>query len=386
MRSTWISAGIAALGGMTLLPFLTGQMPGDREIWEKDIRSNTPLFRFVVQGKAGYINAEGRVVIPPQFRVLGETGRDDFYEGIASAGFGGRFWVNEQGKELDPLSDGAVRIGKAAEGMIRTYRKLNGSRLEGFVDFQGLRVIPEKFEETKEFSEGLAAVRVGGLWGYIDKTGSFAIAPRFLGAEPFSEGAARVIVEGPCMGPWGGGCIIGRVVIRAPEGSSLRQAKYPGCRYSYIDKSGAPLFETTYASADDFSEGLAAFRAVGGYGFIDKTGAIRIPPQFEQVRSFSDGLARFSKGRNWGYIDHTGREVFPAQFEYAADFSEGAAVVGPRFGNVHFIDRSGRKLFDAEYTRASSFRLGLAHVCSGRDCAYIDRTGYAVFRYQSDRE
>lgn len=384
MRWKWVSTGVSALLGAALLPFLSGQMPWDREIWEKDKRSDTPLFRFVVQGKAGYINAEGRVVIPPQFRVLGDIGRDDFYEGIASAGFGGRYWVNAQGKELEPLSDGSTRIGKAAEGMISTYRKLNGSRQEGFVDLQGRRVIPERFEQTKEFSEGLAAVRVGGLWGYIDKTGAFAIAPRFLEAEPFSEGAARVIVEGPCMGPWGGGCIIGRVAIGAPEGSSLRQAKYPGCRYSYIDKGGAPLSETTYASADEFSEGLAAIRAVGGAGFIDKTGVIRIPPQFEHVRSFSDGLARFSKGRNWGYIDKSGREVFPAQFEYAADFSEGAAVVGPRFGKVHFIDRSGRKLFNAEYTKASSFRLGLAHVCSDRDCAYIDRTGYAVFRYQRD--
>ncbi|QOY89865.1 WG repeat-containing protein [Paludibaculum fermentans] len=386
MRSNWISAGVSAIGSLALLPFLAGQMPGDKEIWEKDKNSDTPLFRFVVQGKAGYINIEGRVVIQPQFRVLGDIGWDDFHEGIASAGFGGRFWVNEQGKELEPLSDGSERTGKAAEGMIRTYRKLNGSRQEGFVDFQGRRVIPEKFEGTTEFSEGLAAVRVGGLWGYIDKSGAFAIAPRFLEAEPFSEGAARVIAEGPCMSPWRGGCIIGGVAIGAPEGTDVRRAKFPGCRYSYIDKSGVPLFETTYGSADNFSEGLARVSGAGGSGFIDKTGTVRIPLQFRHVRPFSDGMARFLKGRDWGYMDKAGREVFPAQFEYAQDFSEGAAVVGRPFGAVHFIDKGGRKLFDAEYTRASGFRLGLAHVCSGHDCAYIDRTGQAVFRYQSDRE
>lgn len=386
MRWKWVSTGVSALLAVALLPFLSGQMSWDREIWEKDKRSDTPLFRFVVQGKAGYINAEGRVVIQPQFRVLGDIGRDDFYEGIASAGFGGRYWVNAQGKELEPLSDGSTRTGKAAEGMIRTYRKLNGSWQEGFVDIQGRRVIPEKFEQTTEFSEGLAAVRVGGLWGYIDKTGALAISPRFLEAEPFSEGTARVIAEGPCAEMRFMGCLLTRAVVGGSESTKPAQARLPGCRYSFIDQRGALLFLNTYSSADDFSEGLAAVKAVGGTGFIDKTGAIRIPPQYEHVRSFSDGLARFSKGRNWGYIDKTGREVFPAQFEYAADFSEGAAVVGPRFGKVHFIDRSGRKLFDAEYTKASSFRLGLAHVCSGRDCAYIDRTGYAVFRYQRDPE
>src|SRR5215467_16172221 len=38
-----------------------------RAIWEKDPRSSSALFRVILNGKAGYIDEAGRVVIEPQF-------------------------------------------------------------------------------------------------------------------------------------------------------------------------------------------------------------------------------------------------------------------------------------------------------------------------------
>lgn len=81
----------------------------------------------------------------------------------------------------------------------------------GFIDVHGQFVIPPSFTSAQEFSEGLAAVYVGGeshlerstdgspfisyergKWGYIDRTGAIAIPPQFGSAKPFSEGLALV--------------------------------------------------------------------------------------------------------------------------------------------------------------------------------------------------
>ena len=60
----------------------------------------------------------------------------------------------------------------------------------------GKFIINPQFDYADDFSEGLAAVRVGdrntGKWGYIDKKGKFVINPRFDWAFPFSEGLAVV--------------------------------------------------------------------------------------------------------------------------------------------------------------------------------------------------
>jgi hypothetical protein len=70
----------------------------------------------------------------------------------------------------------------------------------GFIDKTGKVVIEPQFDGAESFSEGLAAVKVGGVngnggkYGYIDRMGKFAIALQFDEAASFSEGLAAVKV------------------------------------------------------------------------------------------------------------------------------------------------------------------------------------------------
>ena len=88
----------------------------------------------------------------------------------------------------------------------------------GFIDLTGSFVIPPIFTAAQNFSEGMAAVFIGGRsfiesytgedgrtaryissekgkWGYIDRTGEIKIPPQFGGAHKFSEGLALVTLE-----------------------------------------------------------------------------------------------------------------------------------------------------------------------------------------------
>lgn len=57
-------------------------------------------------------------------------------------------------------------------------------------------VISPKFNETDNFSEGLAGVMVGNKWGYLDQIGTLVIKPHFDKAIEFSDGLACVELNG----------------------------------------------------------------------------------------------------------------------------------------------------------------------------------------------
>ncbi len=76
------------------------------------------------------------------------------------------------------------------------------------------------------------------------------------------------------------------------------------------------VIPAAFASADDFSEGLAV---VGDgeykYWFIDRTGRQAIPQFYTAASKFVMGRAHVRNGvdyysAKWAYIDHAGRAIF----------------------------------------------------------------------------
>ncbi|MDI6782868.1 MAG: WG repeat-containing protein, partial [bacterium] len=104
-------------------------------------------------------------------------------------------------------------------------------------------------------------------------------------ARPFSEGLAAVNIGGFEHGKWG-----------------------------YIDKTGKEIIKLQFKNASGFSEGRAEVSIGKKWGYIDKTGKVVIAPQFDDVWSFQNGLAMVSIGsrvsEKWGWIDKTGKYVW----------------------------------------------------------------------------
>jgi len=354
----------------------------DNPIWPKDKRSDTALFRFVIDGKAGYVDASGKVVVPAKFKVFGNHGYDDFFEGFASTDILRPSLIDSKGAAVEFAPLRISGFDRFSEGLIQATVTLGKVKKTGFADHRGRLVIPAKFDGADAFSEGLASVRLAGKLGYINHTGTLVIAPQFSLAESFSESAARVILaDGPCnfvaYGPCGAA---NPNILGLGEYRQAHDTGYSRCQYAFIDRTGALLFPLRFPDALDFSEGVAAVGDGKHWGFINKAGVFEIPLRFDAVGSFSEGLARFRDGMKWGFIDRTGRIVIRAQYERADDFSAGTAVVGAN-QRVWFIDRQGSKLFSRDYSSASAFRLGLAHVADGQTSDYIDRVGRIVFSY-----
>jgi len=64
----------------------------------------------------------------------------------------------------------------------------------GYADRSGKVIIARSFQSARDFSEGLAPVRINDKWGFIDEKGTIRIRPSFEEAYPFSEGRAAIKV------------------------------------------------------------------------------------------------------------------------------------------------------------------------------------------------
>ena len=356
----------------------------DYPIWIPRNKSADALYRFAKDGKAGYIDATGRVVIPPTLPLLGNYG-SEFHDGLLEIGVSDGKYVDRTGKVV--LDKNLYRGWDFSEGLAVAMRK--GEDLWGFINTNGEFAISPKFATYPKgyvypFSDGLAKIEVGGLFGYIDHTGEFTIPPRLLDGSSFADGMARVVTEGPCVYFPEGGCGFANPVF--PGGK--QGGDHPSCKFTFIDRAGRVVSKDRYDNARDFSEGLAPVRFGGLWGFIDKTGNAVIAPKFEDADIFSSGLSRISAKGLFGYADKSGNVVVPPNFKYAENFSEDFAVVGDGSGVFWYIDKHGVQAFTGRFTAASPFFHGLAHVSlSGRASedspkyAYIDTKGRRVFTY-----
>ena len=135
----------------------------------------------VVDGKCGFIDRKGTVVINPQF-----DGCADFHEGLAVVKAGSKTMViDEKGQtvfepELNPFTS------YYADGLISVCVP-NGFACGpiGYLDKKGRVAIKPQFRIASQFSEGRALINVDEKWGYIDTAGRTVIAPQFVRPLPF---------------------------------------------------------------------------------------------------------------------------------------------------------------------------------------------------------
>jgi hypothetical protein len=222
-----------------------------------------------VKGKFGYIDRTGTFVIKPELPHAGH-----FSDGLAPVVVEGSCIYMTDGPCAGP-----ELVGKPDADNLRSCKFT-------YIDRTGRVITDNRFDAGRDFSEGLAPVRMGTLWGFIDKSGALVIAPQFDDAKPFSSGLARV------------------------RRNSL---------YGFVDKLGSLVIEPQFAHAGDFSDGLAPVNdADRHHWYIDRKGERAFPGEFAEASPFFKGLAHVKllprnptdRQRRFAYIDVTGRRVF----------------------------------------------------------------------------
>lgn len=303
------------------------------------------LFPFEEDGKTGYIDARGKMILKPKW----DAG-SVFVNGVATAsGWNERIYFDERGKELfrvpqmthsQPFGpDGLAYVsyvddymrqrasfydkkGKVtllpvddawtpSEGLAAARKDRgkdttwvgspewkdrydNSKALWGYVDHEGKFVIAEQFSRAKKFFGGLAAVEKG-KWGYIDKRGKLAIAAKLDAASDFDGDWASVCVKKK----WGA-----------------------------IDRKGKLMIPAKFTSPLSFSEDVAAAcDKPSQLGFIDRAGKFLGKARFLELRALHQGAApaRDAKSKKWGLVDRDGQWILKPQLELISEFTDGLA-------------------------------------------------------------
>lgn len=294
----------------------------------------------------------------------------------------------------------------------------DGQGRYGFIDGSGRVRIRPQFDGALPFTEGLAAVRLGGGWGFIDPSGQVVVPLNFYAVSPFSDGLAAVTVAtGGATRPCGYIDHAGRFVIQPQQKFSCDDFSEGFAPVEIYDEQIGESLDgyvtrDGHASggdlrADPFSEGWALVVGVDGSSqYVSSRGKSPIslnlgwvPNTFAAYYSpsgpFSEGLAEVcAKDSSWdfchrfGFIDERGKVVFmlPEGVRVEGQFKDGRALIlqereekvkvemgdgeviemSVRVSAYGYVDRAGRVAIPAKFGDARDFSEGLAAVSKGR--------------------
>lgn len=279
----------------------------------------------------GYIDKMGNEVIPAKFSIAG-----DFKNGIASV-------------DLDKYIDKTGKL--LSNNDLRTHDEIvifSQDEKMGLKHLNGKIVVPCKYDIVQNFSEGMAAVCEETLWGYVDSLGNNIIPCLYRSVNYYDNGV---------MDDWG--------EYGSPdEANDFHEGLVMVMRNRmavFFNKQGKTVIPFVYKRAKDFSEGFAAVKTTQKWGFVDKEGNNVIPCRYDTVASFKEGLAAAVKNGKCGYVNANGQEIVPfifdkpEDYEPLNDFHEGLAIV-KKNGAFGYVDKEGKSTFDVAANKTSKPR------------------------------
>ncbi len=322
-----------------------------------------PLAAYKLDNKWYIIDHEGKAKFNPIDLVYVSGYSEGFYKIYIEAD-GAKFWgfMNQNGEVAVPACD-EIRFFKNGMAMIAdVVDKESELLLFGFINKDGKMVVPKKYLDATEFSEGLAWVMNHDERGYVDTNGRMVLPWDTTGfGSSFSEGLAVMTNKND--------------------------------RFGYIDKQGKTVIPFIYDEVTPFINGLARVNILGKWGFINKKGDLVIPADYVFSHDFVDGfcfvgvpLKNASEYKpQWGIINQGGGIVVEFKYDDVRDFNKGLGAV-MEDGKWKVIDYMGNQIIDKKFDNIESFRNNLAWSEIDGRFGFIDPTGDFAVELPSEAE
>jgi hypothetical protein len=310
------------------------------------------LFPYIEEDKFGFINVNGKVVVPAQTY-------DETY----------------------PYSEGMA--------LVRVKDRY------GYVDHTGALVIPVVFSIANDFSCcGLASVAKDSFWGFVDRQGREVLRGGLsVFHNRFSEGLLPLEND---YGRWGVTDSRGRLVldyqfdfIGGDFCDGMVTAK-SNDKWGAIDFNGRWVIEPVYKSLRSLSQGRFWFTNEKGEGGLLSLDGDEFPiPGVRHISPFNDGISVAALADHRSYlIDLYGKVVFdPRSLAEKAtvpeSFSEGLIGIETERETI-FLNRSFKEQFRLPGVELESeFAMGLARIRFDEapgGWGYVNRSGEIVWR------
>jgi hypothetical protein len=262
-----------------------------------------------------------------------------------------------------------------SEDFGRVCNWVDGGKKYGFVNKNGVEVIPPKYHDARDFIDGLALVQLDANWGFVDKNGVEVIPPKYNYAENFNDEFALVKKNNK----WGfidkNGVEIIPLKYNNAGGFSdeLAPVNING-KWGYIDKKGVEVIPFKFNGVGCFIDGLAPVKINEKWGYIDKNGVERISFKFNDAKKFINDITAVKFNQKWGLIDKEGDEISPMKYDTICEFVDNIAAVkiNQKWG---FIDLFGKEISPIKYDYVYDFKNNVARVNDGGKWIIIDKNG-----------
>lgn len=204
----------------------------------------------------------------------------------------------------------------------------------------------KNFEDIGPFNAGLAPAKSDGLWGYIEANGVWVIPPAFKEAKQFVGKFAPVQLKNATK--WQLIDRGGILVLSAPYDSvqlykdgAYGIIKNDG-KYFYLNSFAKELSQNRYEQAGQYSEeGIAVVREQQAFYYINLSGDKIF--QADSLWTFKDGRGVFRKDNLWGWVDEEGKMLIqPTYDEMIA--SEGRYLVVRKGQLLLLVDEKGNTI------------------------------------------
>jgi hypothetical protein len=294
------------------------------------------------EGKWGYANVKGEIVIPPQYENC-----DPFAEnGLAVIVKDKVFTIiNTKGQaiptDVQKYEDAASKKFNDDLFAIKVNDKC------GYLNGSGKLAIPLKYDDVSDFNGGFAVAKTGSKYVVLDTKGTETpiMQNGLVDVKHFSEGFAPVKTADKLLG--------------------------------FINTKGEIVVKPQFKNVGYFYGGLAWAKTMDDKaGFINSKGEWVIQPTFDAVSDFDPAsmVARVKEVDKWLYIDATGKKIYVNDTEVWGDFSDGLSK-GTQAGKSGFYNTKGEWVIKPQFEGVRDFKNGYAAAKLGSKWGIIDTTG-----------
>jgi WG containing repeat len=287
-------------GNATIIIDKTGKQTGTLQTTVSEaFKVSCGRIRFrAADGRYGYADVTGKVIIEPQFQAA-----DDYVFNRAIVEQNGRYGlIDRNGKFVSQpewvfiysLGDGYFHVKELSKNasadtlqQVLSYLR-NGqdnAGAGGVIDTNGRRILPVVFDEIYHLQPGYFTVEAGGMSGCYRTDGSLIYKPLSYTYIYFFGG---------------------RTVVKEESGSGM------------IDDKGNYIVQPQFDSIGVMYKGYSPVSRSGKFGMIDSTGKISIAPAYDEVQPMVNGFAVFKDKGKFGYLNTEGEQLFAAKFEEAS--------------------------------------------------------------------
>lgn len=257
-------------------------------------------------------------------------------------------------------------------------------KLFGYMDENGLPLIPAQFQYAGLFNNGLAAVMKKDKYGYIDKNNDVIIDFIFDDALDFDHGRA-IVEQNGYLGliDKTGNFILSPIYDDIGNINNGVIYVFKNGKYGYFNLRGDQLYDRWFDEAYSFQNGLAKVIEGNMTGFIRKDGSYLIQKESVDLKMFSEGIFIYDLGDSLNLLDVRDSLILPNFVDRIGRLSENRAIIekDQKFG---YIDSLGNFIIPAEwevysnYFQFAQFDNGHAKVAKKDKFTLIDSLGEQI--------